>query len=308
MKKEELEKLKIILLDHCHDMGILKKNAEKKKEKAILDSLVIAIINVGLNLQEVRDCINDARRNQIINLDFFENGGNLFETYINSKWKEIAKELFSQRSIGLGTPNAASGEGELMFLFLSPKIKKPTKGDLEIGGKIIELKGEKDVRVMGEIRGNDFRIKTLKICHEFNLISNKANKSNIDAVEIEKLQHFEHWKGQLAKLPLQKQKEFINKWLGCLDNKFHIDSAEKIFNEGLFVYSIFVEEIIKILYSSMVEDRKFDKLVILGNGANSKILSNDINDFNKKIDIKEIIPVSDYFRINQNYNVGWYIS
>lgn len=44
-----------------------------------------------------------------------------------------------------------------MFLFLSKKIKKPTRGDLEVNGEIIELKGERHVRVMSEVRGKDFR-------------------------------------------------------------------------------------------------------------------------------------------------------
>ena len=232
MSKRELEELKKLLLTHCYNMGILRSNAEHKKKKAILDSLLMSIINVGLTSQEVKDCIKDVERDRVVDLDFFKKGGNLFEHYIKAKWAAFAKELFTQRSIGLGTPNAASGEGELMFLFLSKNIKKPTRGDLKVAGEIIELKGEKFVRVMGEIRGSDFRKRTLEVCKEFKLTPNKAHITNLDAVEIEKSQHLAHWKNELSKLSLQRQKEFIGRWFNCLNEENHNNSVVRIFKKG----------------------------------------------------------------------------
>ena len=308
MNKKEFEELKKILLTHCYNMGILRKNAEYKKKKAILDSLLISVFNADLTLQEVKDCIKDVEKDRVVNIDFFKRGGNLFEHYIKPKWATFAKELFTQRSIGLGTPNAASGEGELMFLFLSKNIKKPTRGDLSIAGEIIELKGEKSVRVMGEIRGSDFRKRTLEVCKEFKLTPNKAHITNLNAVEIEKSQHLAHWKNELSKLSLQRQKEFIGRWLNCLNEENHNDSVTRIFKKGSFDHDIFIREIIKILYAIMVRSGNFDKFIILGDGPNSKIISRDVRDFDKKVDDGEIVPISDYFRVNQNYNIGWYIS
>jgi len=195
MNKEDLEELKGILLNHCYNMSILKKNAFEKKKESILDSLLISVIRANLSIEDIKECIKEVNENKIVNVEFFDNGGNLFKDYIKPKWVTFAKELFRQRSGGLGTPNSASGEGELMFLFLSNKIKKPTKGDLLINGEIVELKGEKDIRVFAEIRGNDFRKKTLEICKKFNLNPNKAkiSKKEIYAVEIEKPQHLIYW-------------------------------------------------------------------------------------------------------------------
>lgn len=308
MNKKEFNELKKLLLVHCYNMGILRSNAEHKKRKAILDSLLISVINAGLTLQEIKNCIRDVEKDKVVNIDFFKNGGNLFKHYINPKWVIFAKELFTQRSIGLGTPNAASGEGELMFLFLSKNIKKPTRGDLKVAGEIIELKGEQSVRVMGEIRGSDFRKRTLEVCKEFKLTPNKAHRTNLDAVEIEKVQHLSHWKKELSKLPLQKQKEFTARWLSCIDGENHNKSVVKIFKQGSFNHDTFIKEIIKILYAVMVRGGNFDKFIILGDGTNSKIISRDVRDFNKKVDEGEIVPISDYFRINQPYNIGWYIS
>lgn len=57
----------------------------------------------------------------------------------------------------------------------------------------------------------------------------------------------------------------------------------------------------------MVSDRSFDKFIILGDGHNAKILGNDLIKFNEYIDNDIIQVKSDYFRINQDANIGWYI-
>jgi len=119
--------------------------------------LITAIIRSNTSIEELESCIIDVNNNNVINLDVFVNGGNI-EKYINPKWLNLSKALWRQRS----TPNAASGEGELMFIFLSPKIKKPTRGDLSINGQIVELKGE-GVRVNGKVSGKKLRIETLKV-------------------------------------------------------------------------------------------------------------------------------------------------
>ncbi len=304
---EDIKEIKILLLKHCQELGILKPMSELKKVNAVLNSLIQAVIDAELSLEDLKKCITDVDNGKVINLNFFKNGGDLFTDYINPHWVKFAKSLWEQRSVGLGTPNAASGEGELMFLFLSKDIKKPTKGDLKIGNEILELKGY-DPRVSGKISGKEFRLKTMKICQKFNLTPNKALKIKIDAVEIEKPQHLDHWKAELAKLSMPKQKEFINEWLKCIDDKEHNDSVEKIFNNNSFNQNILIKEIIKILYSIMVDTGNFDKFILLDEGKNVKIVSKNKEEFNKKIDDGEIVPVGDYFRINQDFNIGWYIT
>jgi len=299
-----LKELEEILVEHCIDMEIFQKNAEIKKIESILDSIISAIVRSYTPYEDVIECIKDVKEGRVINISLFENGGNVWD-YVSEKWHNFAKALWRQRSVGLGTPNAASGEGELMFIFLSSKIKKPTKGDLSINGENIELKGE-GVRVVGKISGKDFRNKTLELCKKYNLQPNKAYKTNIEACEIEKSQHINHWNNQMRdSLNENQQKQFITEWLMCIDGKEHC--VNKIFEAG-FNHQTFVKEITKILYGSMVDDRSFDKFVMLGNGSNVKVISGDKDEFNTKIDNGEIVIGSDYFRINQTYNIGWYVN
>lgn len=298
-----LKELENILLHHCYNMSILKEDAPSKKKDSILDSLIAAIVRSETSYEDVVECINDVNRNKVIDIDFFNKGGNV-ENFINPKWLKFAKALWRQRSVGLGTPNAASGEGELMFIFLSPEITKPTRGDLLIGNEEIELKGE-GVRVNGKIGGNQFRLKTVEIAKRYNLTPNKTYRTNLDAVEIEKYQHEDYWKVELSKLNIEQQKEFVSEYLSVIDGDTH--NVENLFKDDKFNFDSLRKEIVKILYTDMVNDRQFDKFILLGDGSNAKILSSDYKSFNEKVDNNTIGIASDYFRVNQSANIGWYI-
>jgi hypothetical protein len=299
-----LNKLENILLEHCYEMSILRRANNQKKKDSILDSLIAAIVRSGTSFEDVVLCVDDVKKDKVINLDFFKDGGYI-DNYINEKWLKFAKALWRQRSVGLGTPNAASGEGELMFIFLSPKITKPTRGDLSINGEEIEIKGE-DVRVNGKISGRNFRTQTLDICKRYGLKPNIANRTNLPSVEIEKQQHQRHWSDELNELSTDDRISFISDYFKCIDgNDF---DAAFLFRDGILDFQELKKSIVKVLYKSMVNDRSFDKFIILGDGTNCKILDSDLTKFNKSVDNGIIEVKSDYFRINQDVNIGWYIS
>jgi hypothetical protein len=189
-----------------------------------------------------------------------------------------------------------------MFLFLcGGKIKKPTSGDLEIDGKIYELKGL-NARIQGNISGKDFRLKTLDVAKKFNINPNLSHGSNIFAVEIEKREHIEHYSSQLNNNP--KKIEFINSWLKCIDNNDHTDSASKCFvNENLDLI-LLKKEIVKILFRVHLGKAPFYKYVMLNDGVNVRVISNTPDDFDKEIDIGSIPIHDDYFRVLQNFPIG----
>lgn len=301
---EKLQELIDVLLDHSYKMSILKRNSAIKKKNSIIDSLVASVVMSKTSYEDVIECINDVNSGKVIDLSFLEKGGDI-DNYISPKWINLAKTIWRQRPVGLGTPNAASGEGELMFIFLSPDANKPPKGDLKINNTEVELKGE-FVRVSGKISGKEFRIRTLEISNKFGLTPNKSKKSNLDAVEIEKKKHQLYWKGELSKLSLDKQKQFVSEYLSVIDglekNVDHLFTTELNFET-------LVKEIVKRLYGIMTLDKSFDKFVLLGDGKNIKVLSRDTEEFNRKVDSGEINIGSDFFRVNQDsYSIGWYIS
>lgn len=299
-----LKDLEEKVLEHCYDMSILKRDAPQKKIDSILDSLLGAIVRSETSFDDVILCLNDVKEGNVINLDLFKYGGNI-DDYINPKWLKFAKYLWRQRSVGLGTPNAASGEAELMFIFLSPDIYKPKRGDVMVKNELWELKAE-DVRVNGKITGKQFRNLTLPICKKYNLNPNVACRTSLLAVELEKYQHEAHWVAELNKLDIKNRILFVNEYLKCIDNT-DVDSTS-LFDNGILNFSKLRKLIVKILYKSMVNDRSFDHLIILGDGRNVKIFDSNTDKFNEGVDNGSIIVKSDYFRINQDANIGWYIS
>jgi hypothetical protein len=305
-----IDELELVLKQHCIDMGIINLNSPAKKVESILDSLVSAVIRSNTSLELLKQCIEDVNNDNVINVDFFSKGGNIYN-YINPDYAEFAYTLFRQRSVGLGTPNAACGEGEMMFIFLSKLIQKPTKGDLLINNERIELKGEQ-VRVSGKISGIDFRYKTIQVCESYGLTHNRANiqSKEIFAVELEKPQYLEYWTNELFKLNLNDQKCFVIEWLKCINKKFDdFKVITRIFENDKFNHDLFLKEVVKILYVDMLEEGQFNILVLLGDGSDCKIVrGNSVRDFNRMIDTDVIQIESDYFRINQNFNVGMYIS
>lgn len=62
---------------------------------------------------------------------------NVFD-YVHKNLVEFAKLIFTKKSIG--TPNAASGKGELMFILLSHDFGNPKKGDVTLFNKLYEIK------------------------------------------------------------------------------------------------------------------------------------------------------------------------
>jgi len=298
-----IQQIEHLLLEHCYHLGILKKTAPLKKKDAILDSLVAAIFRTGVQKEDLNVFLNEVNNNIVLNINLFTDGGNLYD-YIPEKWHAFIKALWRQRSVGLGTPNAASGEGELMFVFISPQISKATRGDLLINGENIELKGE-GVRVQGLISGKHFRQKTLSVLQTYKLTPNKSIKTNLDSFEIEKKPHAQYWLNVLGNLNINTQKNIINDYLKCIDDFDHIDSVENIFCPNINL-TILYKEIVKIIYTQMVSYRKFDKFIILGDGTNIKIVKST-EEFKRKIDEDIIKLGSDYFRINQDMNIGWYI-
>jgi hypothetical protein len=305
----ETKKLIDIFYNHCLKNGILKSDAQESKKMAIIDNLIAAFVLSEMTLPLLEECISDVYKGNVFNLDFFNKGGRIIDIYISPKWQKFAKELFRQRSVGLGTPNAASGEGELMMLFLGKNIKKPKKGDIQINDKIYEIKSGEDIRVMSDIPGEDFRKESVLIAKKFNLVPNNANvkKGNIEAVELEKDKHFSHWNNQIKKLTKEERVNFINNWLKILDKSEHYDSARKIVNDSSYDQQILIKEIIKILFSYMVSKNNFNKFIMFDKNREGKIISTDVIKFNEMVDKKIIIPKADYFRINQRFNVGYYI-
>jgi hypothetical protein len=301
---KEVKEMREILMEHIYNMNILKESDDEKKKNKIMDTLIGITLRCGLDNNDIRDFIKDVNDDKVIDLSILDKGGNIIN-FINNKWIDFLSNLWGHTN-GLGTTNAAAGEGEFMFIFCSKHLIKPKKGDLynKLKNELIEVKGEQ-ARVMGNISGKNFKEKTLKIASKFGLTPNKANtRPAVDAVELEKTLHKNHWNQELKNMDISEQKSFVNQWLMCIDDKEHKSSVERIFKSGNFDQESLIKEIVIILYQEM---RSEAKLIMLGDGSNIQIVTNDFEIFKTQIYNNEIAIHKDYFRINQDYKIGWYL-
>ena len=295
--------------EFCYERGILRKGAEAKKMDSIVDDILACVIRSNVTMGKLYDFSDDVKDDLVFKTEFFYNGGNVFD-YINPKWRRFAQNLWKKTPKGLGTPCAACGEGELMFLMLSKHISKPKKGDLYVANfGNTELKGE-EARIMGTVDGKEFRIKTLKMIDRFSVLTpNPSSRNMLPAVELEKkVQYEKHWKTEFKiNLTLSSQRLFIKNWLECVYPDVSNEVIDRIFFNNVFNHDILVKEIVKLLFTDMIKNRQFNALILLGDGTNCKIIK-DQTTFNLMIDNNNIILGTDYFRINQSAKIGWYVS
>jgi hypothetical protein len=309
-----------IIETHLYDMGIIKKSDNKKKINQIVKSTLFVLIRHLRTIDNIRNFINEINNDEILDFEIFEEGGDI-SNYIKRDRIPVCLSLWKERPI-LKTPNSASGEGELMFLFISKYIKQPKKGDLLVDNKRIEIKGH-GARVFGNISGKNFLRKTLKLLTEFNNkysvdMNPNISKSNIKAVELEKNES--HWRNELNKLSLEKRKEFVKRWLECMNCDYpNIENdlnrfVDEIFKNDDFDKNILREKIAIILFKNTKEKEKFEKYMILGSitEVSNKEAHTDIkiidDDIEKDIKDGKVKVLNDYFRINQDFKIGWYIS
>ncbi len=139
-----------------------------------------------------------------------------------------------------------------MFLFLGKGLSKPAHGDIRMNDEIIELKSGEDIRVMSDVQGKVFRQKTVSLAKRYGLKPNLALRTNIEACELEKIQHLPHWRKALSRLDIQVQKSFVNDWLKVLDSNDHMHEVNRIFLKGYFQHSELILSIIKILFAYMI--------------------------------------------------------
>ena len=76
--------------------------------------------------------------------------------------------------------------------------------------------------------------------------------------------------------------------------------CNKIFENNIYNQDYYQRILLNDFFNKYKNSMQFDKLFIMGTGDNIKIISTDE-------DLKKVHIYADYFRINQNNLIGWYI-
>lgn len=137
--------LKLNTLSKQFALNILSKNKSSKSKRKLnkvsstISGLIVSLIdqdeNVVNHLEKVYNLYTD---DQLMVNDIYSVSS--LEDMWPEQYRHIASQIINTPCQGLGTPNAASGCGELFLLMTSPKFTSPTKGDIQYLDKKIEIK------------------------------------------------------------------------------------------------------------------------------------------------------------------------
>ena len=295
---------------------ILKSNS--KQDKAIKDcsrqftsSLIYHEINFDFF---IHDYEND---NIITDMEcFYLAGTRNWNNCIKPTYLNFAKDLFSLRPTGLGTPNSAVGEGEFMLICLSPKISKPKKGDIQFHlgtKKVAEIKNSES-RVFSPINGIDFNSKCLMIAknHGFqpNSTKNKFKGQLRYGVELAEESKKSFYDSQFSNFTTDKKIQILSEWFlatDCFTKDKSLSSSKVCFDEDgkLIPYQI-QKEILKAFNRKDLESRdEFDVKLFFSQDMVT-VIDKDPDSFDNMVNNNLIKPIASYFRIFQKNNLGWY--
>jgi len=137
--------LKLNTLSKRFALNILNKNKSGKSKRKLnkvsstISGLIVSLIEQDEDVVDHLEKIYNLYIDDLLMVNDIYNVSSLEDMW-PEKYKYIASQIINTPCQGLGTPNAASGCGELFLLMSSPRFTSPTKGDIQYLDKKIEIK------------------------------------------------------------------------------------------------------------------------------------------------------------------------
>ena len=248
-------------------------------------------------------------RKKLSESEFVFQSGNLWDqlnTFFGSiKITNFMKQIAELTPTGLNTsPNACCGKFELLYRLLRKNSFQPNKGDINDNGVIIELKGQQ-VRISShDIIGCKYKSITDSIFNgkiKGNIVKSGKLKGKT-VFEVEKKSHFLHYQNEFKCRTPEECSQMMSQLLSELLINGNINEmAKKIMNNSNdYQQEIFQRILLNDWFEKYKARMSFNKLMIFGDGKNVKIIENTEQ-------LSNCVITSDYFRIAQTTNLGWYI-
>jgi len=270
------------------------------KKRDLLWDIIQCITDSGIELQDFIDTINICYNNNII----IEEGDiwDKLKVYFKGNHITFLKCISNKRPRALSSsPNADCGKFELLYRLLRPNSRQPNKGDIIDNGEKIEIKGSQ-IRLFSDKTGKKYIKDTNKIFNNKGIVGNTVKTGGLkgsEQFEIEKKQYSDYYNKQFCE-NINKSQGLIEEYLHIHDIPYTKSDIEEMFEDNKWNQSVLQKLWLKKMYLLTMFNYGADKMIIFGNGTNVKILDNIDKLKNFKID-------TDYFRINQPSNIGYYI-
>ncbi len=253
------------------------------------------------------------------NVHFVYEEGNIFDTiekYIGENTDNessrcinlFLREIAKLNPTGLNkSPNACCGKWELLYRILRPESIQPKTGDIDDNGKKLEIKGKLVRFSAASITGNRYIKESNSAFKDTqfsgnNTITKKYKGKKV--FEIEKKTHEAHYGNQFLNNP-DEAINAIAKYLTLLEleetDEKAIEESKKIINIDPENYQKRLRKYLLKKFFNNYKDRVgFDRLIIFGEGDNVKFIDNEE-------DLNKLTITKDYFRIGQDFKIGWYV-
>ncbi len=291
---------------------ILKKTAEKALNDAATN-VAVSLLEAGADFDEYFIAY---QADEIFNPQVLINGGKLLD-FVSAKWQNLFLKFYDKRSIGFGTPNAASGEGELAALCSSPRVKvskKSGRGDLLIDGVKVELKGG-GARIAHSTQGTDFKTACDKIGMAYGFAPNKVNGGRLafEPLDISKSK-VKQWDEALASVSAATAVSFITEIMCATGSNFTEAQVARFFKNGKLNRTLANKALVKAFFRFGCETgASWDRLTCIIDG-HVYVIANNADAFDKLVDDDIVVvhgkpqgkALGQYFRLFQRFPLSFY--
>ena len=294
------------------------------KRQAIAQELFWPIFTHGIAVEQIEaaQVSLQATPFQFAEGNVFEQLGVYMQTngmsgFSNGFWKDIAE----MTPTGLNTsPNACCGKYELLYRLVRPNASQPNKGDILDDGVVVELKG-KEVRLSDpKLSGITYITQTNSIFADQGFTGNTTSTTRWKGqtvFEIEKQQYRDHYAKEFAKNPVRARQLLINYFIqndfscglplplnelpsSAADGWLSAKCKLIVGDAGEFDQELLQRWMLTSFFKKYKEKQGFDKIIVFGDGTNVKFVETPD-------DLMKLEIYSDYFRIGQSANIGWYV-
>lgn len=281
-------------------------NKETKAKIKIQQSVFAALWYSRCDLETIRNFTEDCLSQKIWTSEVFfdgksQNTYNIFDYLVNEDYTPIIKSLMMATPT-LGSPNAATGEFELMLL-ITTNSKLPVKGDIYHNTYGLKnLKGS-DPRIFTSVRG-----KKLNRIMKSHLQKYGVNLWIHDGIEYGQLMSknaVNHYNNQFNQRGLSNEdvKDICKIWLRSLfdedpDINFDFIDGNQINWKSWFDFN-------GVYIFDKCND-KFDSFMIMKENGEIYHLPQEIENFKKELESGRIVFSTNFFRLNQDKKCGIY--
>jgi len=236
---------------------------------------------------------------------------NIFDYLINKDYLPIIKSLMWAKPI-LGSPNAATGDYEVMLLLTVPELFKPAQGDVQhpyYGKKNLK---DDSPRLYCEILGKELNLIMIDALKKYGLNPIKT-KGVLYGHLINPNYINKHFNNEFEKTEIINVKDILATWLTSLfpskkitkNDQEIVEIIDYCLVNGKLNWERWWKRNVLFIFKN--SDNKKESFVIMSDNGKLIHLLEDIDNFKDQLEKNKIKMGKDYFRLNQPTKVGVYL-